>query len=278
MSNEKLKLPSIAEIEASTDILSDPCRSLKVVRVKERFAVKFGFSIAPLEAENMRFVATNSKVRVPKVYDDFMDPETQKRYIIMEYIPGTDLQKLAPSLSDDQKKKVSKRIKEALDELRRIPSQGYLGNLNRTPYYEGILSTIDRDPSISGPFDNVEQFNQGILKCLGRRESRHYVRLLDEAIKRTLKGHRIVFTHADLQPKNVMVAEQKGVCEDGSHDYRITIIDWDLAGWYPEYWDYCNSTVYCQAKPEWLELVPDIFEEYPVEYLMMRIFYMSMFY
>ncbi|GLA82181.1 hypothetical protein AtubIFM56815_006361 [Aspergillus tubingensis] len=109
------------------DILSDPCRSVKVVRVKERFAVKFGFSIAPLEAENMRFVATNSKVRVPKVYDDFVDPETQKRYIIMEYIPGTDLQKLAPSLSEDQKKKVSKRIKEALDEMRRITSQGYLG-------------------------------------------------------------------------------------------------------------------------------------------------------
>ncbi|GLA56703.1 hypothetical protein AtubIFM54640_000360 [Aspergillus tubingensis] len=127
MSDSKIELPRIAEIEASTDILSDPCRSLKVVRVKERFAVKFGFSIAPLEAENMRFVATNSKVRVPKVYDDFVDPETQKRYIIMGYIPGTDLQKLAPSLSEDQKKKVSKRIKEALDEMRRITSQGYLG-------------------------------------------------------------------------------------------------------------------------------------------------------
>lgn len=150
--------------------------------------------------------------------------------------------------------------------------------MNRTPYYEGILSTLDRDPSISGPFDDEQGFNQGILKCLGQRESPHYVRLLHEAIKRTLKGHRTVFAHADLQPKNVMV-EQKGVCEDGSHDYRITIIDWDLAGWYPsEYWEYCNSTVYCQAKPEWLELVPDIFEEYPVEYLMMRIFYMSMFY
>lgn len=74
------------------------------------------------------------------------------------------------------------------------------------------------------------------------------------------------------------MVEQEGVCEDGSPDYRIIIIDWDLAGWYPEYWDYCNSTVYCQAKLEWLELVPDVFDEYPVEYLMMRIFYMSMFY
>ncbi|KAL4783459.1 kinase-like protein [Aspergillus varians] len=277
MANERVVLPSIAEIEASTDILSDPSRSVKVVRVRERFAVKVGTSIAPLEAENMKFVAANSKVPVPKVHDHFVDPETQKRYIIMDHVPGTDLQKLGPSLPEDQKKTVSKRIRKALDELRRIPSQGYFGNLNHTPYYEGILSTLDHDPSISGPFDNEDQLNQGLLKCLGQRESPHYVRLLREPIQSTLRGHKPVFTHADLQPKNVMV-EQKGVCEDGSPDYQITLIDWNLAGWYPEYWDYCNSTVYCQGKPEWLELVPDIFDEYPVEYLMMRIFYTSMFY
>ncbi|KAF7620794.1 hypothetical protein AFLA_006091 [Aspergillus flavus NRRL3357] len=219
---------------ASTDILSDPSRSVKVVRVRERFAVKVGTSIAPLEAENMQFVAANSKIPVIKVHDHFVDPETQKRYIIMDHVPGTDLQKLAPSLPENQKKTVSKRIREAPDELRRIPSKG-------------------------------------------QRESPHYVRLLRKPIQRTLRGHKTVFTHADLQPKNVIV-EQKGVCEDGSPEYQITLIDWSLAGWYPEYWDYCNSTVYCQGKPEWLELVPDIFDEYPVEYLMMRIFYTSIFY
>ncbi|GKZ31496.1 hypothetical protein AbraIFM66950_012163 [Aspergillus brasiliensis] len=131
-------------------------------------------------------------------------------------------------------------------------------------------------PSISGPFDNEALLNQGLLKCLAQRESPHYVRLLREPIQRTLRGHRAVFTHADLQPKNVMV-EENGVCADGSPDYRITLIDWSLAGWYPEYWDYGNSTVYCQGKPEWLELVSDIFDEYPLEYLMMRILYTSMF-
>ncbi|RAQ47482.1 hypothetical protein AFGD_008844 [Aspergillus flavus] len=113
MADERIVLPSIAEIEASTDILSDPSRSVKVVRVRERFAVKVGTSIAPLEAENMQFVAANSKI--------------PKRYIIMDHVPGTDLQKLAPSLPENQKKTVSKRIREAPDELRRIPSKGILG-------------------------------------------------------------------------------------------------------------------------------------------------------
>ncbi|KAL4920794.1 hypothetical protein BDW62DRAFT_220715 [Aspergillus aurantiobrunneus] len=202
---------------------------------------------------------------------------THKRYIILCHVLGADLQKLAPSLQEGQKKTVNKRIREALDELRCIPPQGYLGNLNRSPYYEGILSTVDHDPSISGPFDNEEQLNQGLPKCLGQRESPHYVRLLRGPIQRTLRGQKTVFTHADLQPKNVMV-ERKGVCEDGSPDYQITLIDWSLDGWYPEYWHHCNSTVYRQGKPEWLELIPDIFDEYPVEYLMMRNIYTSMFY
>ncbi|ODH47994.1 hypothetical protein GX48_05926 [Paracoccidioides brasiliensis] len=38
-----------------------------------------------------------------------------------------------------------------------------------------------------------------------------------------------VFTHADIAPRNIMV--------DGH--YRITgILDWEYAGWYPDYWEY----------------------------------------
>jgi hypothetical protein len=63
-----IELPTIADIEASTDVLSIRTNAIKVVRVKERFAVKIGYSIPPLEAENMKFVAANSKVPVPKVH------------------------------------------------------------------------------------------------------------------------------------------------------------------------------------------------------------------
>ena len=38
-------LPTIAEIEAATDVLSMPDNSAKVVRVREHFAVKFGNGI-----------------------------------------------------------------------------------------------------------------------------------------------------------------------------------------------------------------------------------------
>lgn len=141
--------------------------AIKVVRVRERFAVKIGYSIQPLEAENMTFVALNSNVPVPKFHDNFVDPETRKRYIIMDYIPGTDLEKLLPSLTPVEKQTISTRIKGAIDELRQIPAQGYFGNLERQPYTDGVLPSPDDNPTISGPFENQEQMYQGILTRLG---------------------------------------------------------------------------------------------------------------
>lgn len=177
----------------------------------------------------------------------------------MDYIPGTDLEKLLSSLTPVEKKTISRRIKSALDELRQIPAQGYFGNLERQPYTDGVLSSPDDNPTILGPFENQEQMNQGIVTRLGQKESAHYIRLLRGMVDRTLKGHKIVFTHGDLQPKNIIV-ECNGRQEDGSSDFVITLIDWNLSGWYPEYWDFCNSTLYCRLKPDWLELVPDILD------------------
>ena len=86
-----------------------------------------------------------------------------------------------------KKKTISRRIKSALDELRQIPAQGYFGNLERQPYTDGVLSSPDDNPTISGPFENQEQMNQGILTRLGQKESPPYIRLLRGMVDRTLK-------------------------------------------------------------------------------------------
>ncbi|CAI7634431.1 unnamed protein product [Penicillium bialowiezense] len=272
-----VELPTIADIEASTDVVSIRTNAIKVVRVNDHFAVKIGYSILPLEAENMKFVAANSKVPVPKVHANFVEPETRKRYVVMDFVPGTDLQKLLPSLTPTEKATISKRIKEAIDKMRRLPSTDYIGNLDGTPYIDGVLSSPDNNPVISGPFKDQDQMNRGILERLGQTHSPHYIRLVKEMINRTLKNHRIVFTHGDLQSKNI-IAERIGVCYDGVAHFKVTLIDWNLSGWYPEFWDFCNSTLYCHMKPDWLELAPDIFDQYPIEYLMMQVVYSSVSY
>lgn len=95
-------------------------------------------------------------------------------------------------------------------------------------------------------------------------------------VNQTLKNHRTVFTHGDLQPKNIMV-ERLGNY-DGRPHFQITLLDWESAGWYPEFWEFYNATIACRFKPGWHELVPDILDQYSVEFLMMQVVYSSVFY
>ncbi|KAL4778105.1 kinase-like protein [Aspergillus varians] len=271
--SEAIPLPTLAEIEAATELLSTPDTSAKVVRVKGQFAVKTGHGVPLIEADNMKFLAANSKVPVPKVYAAFRDPNTNKTYIIMEYIIGDTLQQLLPSLSPTEKDMVSSLIKDAITELRSIPppDPGYFGMLNRQPFLDGVFWTEGLNPEISGPFANQEDMNLALLKKLGETESEPYIRLLRNMTHQTLNGHRAVFTHGDLQPKNIIV-------ERLTEGFRITLIDWESAGWYPEFWDFCNATIACRFKPDWLELVPGILDQYPVQFLMMQVVYSSVFY
>ena len=273
---EAIRLPNVAEIEAATELISTPDTSAKVVRVNEHFAVKMGHNVTLIEAENMRFLAANSKVPVPKVYAAFKDPGTNKTYIVMQYLPGDTLQKILPSLAPPEKAIICKMIKDAITELRSIPPSDYFGMLNRQPYLDGVFWTEGLNPKISGPFKNQDEMNVAIIEKLRQTESDQYIQLLQTMVNRTLNHHRIVFTHGDLQPKNIIVERRED--RDGCPEFRITLLDWESAGWYPEFWDFCNATIACRFKPDWLELVPDILDQYPVEFLMMQVVYSSVFY
>ncbi|OAA62213.1 Protein kinase-like domain protein [Cordyceps fumosorosea ARSEF 2679] len=73
--------------------------------------------------------------------------------------------------------------------------------------------------------------------------------------RRFLKGigtsHKFVFSHGDLAPRNIMV-----------HDNHIVaLIDWEAAGWYPEYWEYVKFMHIAGRDTEWRRLVDVIFPE-----------------
>ncbi|KAJ5958230.1 kinase-like domain-containing protein [Penicillium vulpinum] len=262
-----LILPTIEEIKASTDILSDD-NLTTVVRVKEHFAVKYGDHLHLIEVDNLQFLA-GQNIPVPRVYSAFIDPETNIRYIIMEYIPGQSLAKLLPSLQPAEKTKICKLLKDTFTRLREIPSQGYLGALNRQPYRNGFFVTEDQEPGISGPFRNQPEMNVTILNILSYFARPAYIRFIREIINRTFIGHRTVFTHGELRSKHVIV-EQIGLCEDGSPDFKITIIEWETAGWYPEYWEFCEAIIACEPGFDWLDQLRVIFPPYHRELLMLQ--------
>jgi thiamine kinase-like enzyme len=56
---------------------------------------------------------------------------------------------------------------------------------------------------------------------------------------------KVYFTHGDLTLGNIMVAG-----DPGSKDI-VGIIDWEQAGWYPEYWEYCKLLYGVEYSHEW---------------------------
>ena len=61
------------------------------------------------------------------------------------------------------------------------------------------------------------------------------------------------FTHGDFAPRNIMV----------KRDGTITaIIDWDSAGWFPEYWEYTKAMFTPHAPDDWVESIGEMTGRY----------------
>ncbi|KAF8639328.1 hypothetical protein AX17_001576 [Amanita inopinata Kibby_2008] len=66
------------------------------------------------------------------------------------------------------------------------------------------------------------------------------------------KRHRILFTHGDLNLRNILI-----------HKGKITgIVDWTCAGWYPEYWDLTKAIYAHPRLKKWLKFWEEVLPGY----------------
>lgn len=180
------RIPRIAEIRASTEVLSPTDASATLVKVGEKFAVKFGHTVSPGEAEALKFLSSNSKVPIPEVYAKLVEPETGINFIVVEYINANCLTDLWPSLAASDKLEISNQLRAVIQDLRSLESPSYLGSLNRRPLTDGVFWTPDQNPATSGPFNTEEELNEGILKRLAETEPQAHLKLLRRLMRATL--------------------------------------------------------------------------------------------
>lgn len=227
-------LPTRTEIEASKNVLSE-YGSRTVVRVGAHFVVKYGQGIDIMEGENMLFVRRMTSTAIPKVYAIYTEPITRKNYIIMEHIEGDTLETRWSSLSARQKKSIVDKLERYFNELRRLPSPGYFGSLDRRPLLDDVFWTSEKVASINGPFDTEDALNEALAQEYtfdGRRT--YKADFYRKALCQVFRGHNPTFTHADLRRKNIIIRPvapnsefPNAALEDG---FEVTLIDWEKAG------------------------------------------------
>ncbi|KAK8123179.1 kinase-like protein [Apiospora sp. TS-2023a] len=277
-------LPTIAEIEASEDVLKHSW-SHRVARVGPHYIVKYGVGVQSIEGENMMFVKeSNPSLAIPTVYaifsreqdegDSDKYPATTINYIVMEHIPGETLESRWGSLNPAAKGKVTTKLRDYFHKLRQIPTPGYFGALGNRPFCDDGFVWHREDDELeeqlsSGPFDTEAElldalvakyeFHSGSL-LQGDRRNEYYRYVLP----RVLRSGSSVFTHGDLQRKNIIIRESDG---------EVVMIDWESAGWYPGWWEFYATMFCCRWKDDWHLWVGRMLDEYPNEYAWMNMIF-----
>ena len=170
------------------------------------------------EAKAMLFIAeSNLDIPVPKVY--FAEICDGTTIIEMDLIQGVVLDEVWPNISTEEKRSYAQQLRTIVDQLRSLQG-AYIGSIDHGP-----AADARRDTNRGGPFSSQADFVGFLLSNTIAKAPKIYTKMLREQLS---TPHKIVLTHGDLSPKNILV-----------RDGRIVgILDWEFAGWYPEYWEF----------------------------------------
>lgn len=253
-------------------------------KISPSMLVKYGSHTSLIEAKTMLFVAEHTSLPVPKLYAAYaygpLDRDVgdygsvYDTYIFMEFIEGEDLGKSWETFNAIEKQQISADLKSHMTELRSLPAATYIGSVHGRPVTDIIFewsttSKGKRTPflcsqcdsrsvlnMLQGPFSSVQDFNATIADTFAAQSKTHvgpYIRGILDA-----HHHGIVFTHGDLRPPNVIVRNGR----------VAAIIDWELAGWYPDYWEFAKAFFIEHFVTDWGTHLLDVLTPYYCEQLM----------
>ncbi|KAG6297954.1 hypothetical protein E4U09_001188 [Claviceps aff. purpurea] len=205
-----------------------PSRSFKVQRLpfglylKTTLAMRHG-SLAN-EFAALQLVRRHTNVPVPSALDLVSD--SKKSYLLTTKVCGIPLGWCIDTLSHDEVTTLVGDVEKCLSGLRAIPKEvspkyAITNALGKACYDGRLITGSNYDEArgdFFGPFVDEDDFNNTLQFVA-----------LPNAIHRS--GHGIVFTHGDLNMRNIMM-----------HNGRLSgFVDWEICGWYPDYWDYTKA-------------------------------------
>ena len=176
------------------------------------------------ELEAHRYVAANTTIPIPRLHK--VHHRNGKLALEIEFLPDCDiLQSCWRNFTDQQKHAVVDEISGYTKQLRELEPP----NSHRVSSTDGNACRQIRVASVkrSGTFEDIAAFHRFVR---GNVDLEGCKDVFDEAVARThQRPYGIRFTHGDLGVQNVLVRDDATVA---------AIIDWECAGWYPEYWEY----------------------------------------
>ncbi|EEP81733.1 predicted protein [Uncinocarpus reesii 1704] len=236
----------------------------RIVPIADGMLVKYGPGVRLAEAEALHLASTSTTIVTPQLIAAYILEDVC--YIIMSYEEGAVLSDLWERTTQEQQDKIVSQLRDAVNQMRAIKGD-YIGGIGHVACQDPIFDAgWAPQGCVYGPYESEEAFNEGIVKAMedrfapkpGEQASTSSIPVseyLTRQTLRSLKGHEIVFAHGDLSPDNIIVRP----------DYTIVIVDWGLAGFWPEYWEYFRATVTIPITEDWDLVVEKFVPPYYIE-------------
>ncbi|ROW00827.1 hypothetical protein VMCG_06515 [Cytospora schulzeri] len=196
----------------------------RLIRLGDGLLMKASDEVRSSQSAAMEYVQKHApSVPVPAVHHtDFAKPGDA--IIIMDEIPGDNLETVWPSLDASQKEQVCKNIWRIIMTLRKLPRPNALySTVDGSPMYHHGLLGNEFAPVPKNLLKSDDAFRGFILQRYNEYHGS------DQDIKRNFpRSEAAVFTHGDIKPKNIMVSK------DG---HINSLLDWEYSGFMPDYWE-----------------------------------------
>lgn len=230
------------------------CQNLpspRVFRIGFGKIVKLRCSRAELEA--MDYVRRHTLIPIPRIHKTCGGGSEDSQDVIMQYVKGEPLDVAWKDMTKNAREAVCKELAGYIDQLRRLipPKPGFVGSVSLGP---ALDYRFGQDKF--GPFETVGEFHNFVRlhNFLERwKEEKEVLQVHSN------KSYTSKLTHADLSPGNIVVRRTK----------IVAIVDWETAGWFPEYWEFTKLRYQCWL-PRWEPIykkMSSYLVQYPVELL-----------
>jgi hypothetical protein len=184
----------------------------------------------------MRLVAEQGTVPVPEIY--FARYLKKTSTIAMTFVPGKPLDYCWDNLNDKIKERLCRETWEFIYQWRQIPKpqdmHPYLCLADGSSARDVLVRPLGEEAhegEIDVPLWEEKDVRDQIALRYYHYCGRRYTK--DQIMGILPHSKKSVYSHGDVVPRNIMV--------DEDNDFKITgILDWENAGWYPEYWEYAN--------------------------------------
>ncbi|GAB1210778.1 hypothetical protein APSETT445_009576 [Aspergillus pseudonomiae] len=196
-------------------------------------------------------IARRAGLPVPRVlcYGEHLDTPHVPVSILVTRVPGEELGQVYETLNNEDKESISRELKGYLEVIRgwQNPWGG-----NRICSLLGTAVRSARIPNhYAGPFECEQEFNEYLIQPSWSGGFSSEMAFNDALVCTKLMrklSHRIVFTHGDLKPHNILV--NKGRLRG--------FLDWESTGCYHEYWNFTTALRFTREDFWWYTLVIEL--------------------